>query len=394
VSTKRGHGEGTIFRRTIAGKKAGWMAMLDMGIVDGKRKRKAFYGDDEKTVRAKLRAAQHLHDNGRLAKAGRLTVGDWLSRWLADSAKPNTRPATFRRYAQLVDQYLVPSLGRIPLERLAPSDVRAMLNAKSDSLSPRSLHHLRAVLRTALHVAMRDELIPTNAAALAAAPRVPETDYHFLGEKDAGDVRRFVDAIKGNRLEALYVLALALGLRQGELLGLRWEAIDLEASTLAVRHALQRIDGAYVLVEPKTKKSRRVISPLPDVVTAALREHKGRHDGERDALGSRWLNTQGLVFTTAFGAPLSGSVVTHDFQDLLERAGLARIRFHDLRHSAISLLGEQGVQPRMVMELVGHSNIGTTMNIYSHVVRSLRKEAAAAADRAFSGEPVRGVDGL
>jgi integrase len=385
LGKKRGHGEGTIFRRTVAGKKVGWMAMLDMGIVDGKRKRKAFYGVDEKEVRAKLRAAQHLHDTGKLAKPGRLTVGDWLARWLTDSAKPTTRPATYRRYAQLVDHYLTPALGRIPLERLSPSDVRAMLNTREGTLSPRSLHHLRAVLRTALHVAMRDGLIQTNAAALAEPPRVPETDHHFLGENDPGDVRRFLDAIKGNRIEALYVLALALGLRQGELLGLRWEDIDLGTSKLSVRHALQRIGGEYVLVEPKTKKSRRVIAPLPIVVTGALTAHKERQDQERDALGTRWLNGQGLVFTTAYGAPLSASVVTHDFQDLLERVGLPRIRFHDLRHSAISLLGEQGVPPRVVMELVGHSNIGTTMNIYSHVVRSLRKEAAAAADRAFGG---------
>jgi integrase len=385
VSKKRGHGEGTIFRRTVRGKKAGWTAMLDMGVVDGKRKRKAFYGATEKEVRDKLRAAHHLNDTGKLAKSGRLTVGDWLARWLKDSAQPTTRPATFRRYAQLVHQYLTPALGRIALERLSPSDVRAMLNAKS-GLSPRSLHHLRAVLRTALHVAMRDGLIPANAAALAEPPRVPETDRHFLGERDPGDVRRFLDTIKGNRMEALYVLALALGLRQGELLGLRWDDIDLEASKLSVRHALQRIGGAYVLVEPKTKRSRRVIAPLPKVVTAALRAHRERQDRERDALGPRWLNLEGFIFTTAYGTPLSGSVVTHDFQDLLNRAGLPRLRFHDLRHSAISLLGEQGVPPRMVMELVGHSNIGTTLNTYSHVVGSLRKEAAAAADRAFGEE--------
>jgi integrase len=233
---------------------------------------------------------------------------------------------------------------------------------------------------------MRDGLIPTNAAALAEPPRVPETDHHFLGERDPQDVRRFIEAINGNRMYALYVVALALGLRQGELLGLRWEDIDLAASKLSVRHALQRIDGSYVLVEPKTKKSRRVIAPLPQVVSVALAAHKGCQNRERDAQGSRWLNVQNLVFTTAFGAPLSASVVTHDFQDLLERAGLPRIRFHDLRHSAVSLLGEQGVPPRMVMEMMGHSNIGTTMNIYSHVVRSLRTEAAAAADRAFSGK--------
>jgi integrase len=392
VGRKRGRGTsgtGTIFKRKVNGKQVGWMALIDMGVVDGKRKRKAFYAKTEAEVRDKLHDAQHSRRKGTLARAGRLTVGEWLTRWLVDSAKPTTRPSTLRRYTQLVDQYLIPALGRIPLERLSPSDVRGLLNAKAGALSPRSINHLRAVLRTALHVAMRDGLIPTNAAALTEPPRVPDTEYHFLGEKDANDVRRFLDSITGSRLEALYVLALALGLRQGEILGLRWEDIDLGASKLDIRYALQRIGRTYVLVEPKTKRSRRMISPLPEVVIAALTDHKERQDQERDALGPRWLNAQGLVFTTAYGAPLSGSVVTHDFQDILRRADLPRIRFHDLRHTAISLLGEQGVPPRVVMDLVGHSNIGTTMNIYSHVVRSLRKEAAAAADRAFSAGRVR-----
>jgi integrase len=199
--------------------------MLDMGIVNGKRKRKAFYGKTEKEVRDKMLEGAHSLKHGKLPKAGRLTVGQWLARWLADSAKPTTRPSTYRRYAQLVDQYLVPALGRIQLERLTPSDVRSMLNSKTKTLSPRSIHHLRAVLRTALKVAMRDGLIPNNPAALAESPRVPAAEMSVLGEDD---VVRFQNAIRGNRLEALYCLALATGLRQGEALGLRWEDVDLE----------------------------------------------------------------------------------------------------------------------------------------------------------------------
>lgn len=387
MGKKRGRIGGTIFKRTVGGRPAGWMGMLDQGIVNGRRHRKAFYGQTEKEVRDKLDAARQSLRRGTLPRAGRLTVGDWLQRWLADSAKPTTRPLTLQRYAQLVAQYLVPALGRIPLERLAPSDVRAMLNAHAGTLSPRSLHHLRAVLRTALHVAVRDGLIPTNAAALAESPQVPDTEYHYLGENDSGDAQRFLNAIRGSRLEALYTVALALGLRQGEILGLRWETdIDLDGSRLTVSHALQRVDGRYSLVPPKTKKSRRTISPLPEVITSALREHQQRQEREREALGERWLNVWGLVFTTAHGAPLSGSVVTHDFQDILKRAGLHRIRFHDLRHSYISAMGTQGLPARVVMELVGHSSINTTMNIYSHVVPSVRKEAAAAMDRAFGGK--------
>ncbi len=377
------HGQGSIYERLVGGKKVGWVAMLDMGIVNGKRKRKAFYGKTEKEARDKMVDGAHSLKHGRLPKAGRMTVGQWLARWLADSARPTTRPSTYRRYAQLVDQYLVPALGRIQLERLTPSDVRSMLNANAKTLSPRSLHHLRSVLRTALKVAMRDGLIPNNAAALAEAPRVPGSEMHTLAEDDA---TRFLDAIRGNRLEALYRVALALGLRQGEALGLSWEDLDLDGGRLTVRHALQRLNGNYVLVEPKSRAGRRTISPLPEVITTALKEHRRRQERERDALGGRWLNVQNLVFTTAYGAPLSASVVTHDFQRILQRAGLARIRFHDLRHSCASLLLAQGVPTRMIMELLGHSQITLTLNTYSHVLPSVRKETAAAMDRVFGGK--------
>lgn len=380
----RSHGQGTIFRRMVAGKEVGWMAMLDMGIVDGKRKRKAFYGKTEKEVRDKLQDAGHSLRRGTLGRAGRLTVGDWLTRWLVDSAKPTTRPSTYRRYAQVVDQYLAPAIGRIQLERLTPADVRSMLNSKAAKLSPRSLHHLRAVLRTALKVAMRDGLIPNNAAALAESPRVPVAEMRTLGEED---VAVFQNAIRGNRLEALYCMALATGLRQGEVLGLRWEDVDLErGGKLRIRYALQRIDGAYVLVEPKSVKSRRTISPLPKVVVMALREHKERQDSEKQTSGERWLNSRDLVFTTDCGAPLSASVVTHDFTRVLKRAGLPRIRFHDLRHSCASFLLKQGVHPRAVMELLGHSQINLTLNTYSHVLPSVHKETAAAMDRVLTGK--------
>jgi integrase len=386
VGKKRGrtHGQGSIFKRMVAGKEVGWMAMLDMGIVDGKRKRKAFYGKTEKEVRDKLQDAGHSLRRGTLGRAGRLTVGDWLTRWLSDSAKPTTRPSTYRRYAQIVDQYLVPALGRIQLERLTASDVRSMLNSRARILSPRSLHHLRAVLRTALKVAMRDGLIPNNAAALAESPRVPASEMRTLGEDDVG---RFQNAIRGNRLEALYCLALATGLRQGEALGLRWEDVDLkDGGQLRIRYALQRIGGAYTLVEPKSVKGRRTISPLPGVVVTALRDHKKRQDAEKETQGDRWLNNRNLVFTTEYGAPLSGSVVTHHFTNILKRSGLPHIRFHDLRHSCASFLLKQGVHPRAVMELLGHSQINLTLNTYSHVLPSVHKETAAAMDRVLTGK--------
>ncbi|HEY8864495.1 MAG TPA: site-specific integrase, partial [Candidatus Dormibacteraeota bacterium] len=173
--------------------------------------------------------------------------------------------------------------------------------------------------------------------------------------------------------------ALALGLRQGEALGLRWHDVDLEARQLHVRHALQRIDGRLQLVEPKTARSRRTIT-MPATVVNALRDHRRRQQDEQRPI----VQLAGFVFAHPDGSPLDGSVVTHQFQKLLKRAGLPRLRFHDLRHSCASLLLAQGVSARMVMETLGHSNISTTMDIYSHVMPSLRQDAADAMDRVLA----------
>jgi len=207
-------------------------------------------------------------------------------------------------------------------------------------------------------------------------PRVPESEVEGLSPKEA---KALLDAVKGDRLEARYSVALA-GLRQGEALGLRWDDLDLDASTISVRGALQRIKGNYVFVDPKTKRSRRTIV-LPAFGVAALRKHRTRRLEERLTAG--WQET-GLVFTTADGKPLHYSTVTKGFQRLLRLAGLPRQRFHDLRHACASLLLAQGVQPRVAMELLGHSQLNTTMNIYSHVIQDAQRDAAAKMDAALT----------
>ncbi len=367
---KRGHGDGTIFQRKKDGKVLdGWIAEISLGPGAG---RQTFYakkrGDAREWLTAKLREQQlGLSRTGK-----RITTGQALATWLEQVAKPRVRPATFTRYAGLVQQHLIPSIGAVPLERLTPRHVQVMLNAKAAAgMAPRSVHHLRAVLRTALNQAVRWGDVARNVAALTDSPRIEAHAITFL---DAGQAGQLLAAACGDRLEALYAVALALGLRQGEALGLRWQDVDLEARQLHVRHALQRIDGRLQLVEPKTVRSRRTIT-MPATVINALREHQRRQLKEQMRIDG------GFVFAHPDGSPLDGTVVTHQFQKLLQRAGLPRLRFHDLRHSCASLLLAQGVSARMVMETLGHSNISTTMDIYSHVMPSLRQEAADAMDR-------------
>jgi integrase len=186
--------------------------------------------------------------------------------------------------------------------------------------------------------------------------------------------RAFLDLVRGDRLEALYTVALAIGLRQGEALGLQWNDIDLDTGTLSVRHALQRIGGKLQLVEPKTRLSRRTIA-MPPIVVTSLRAHRARQLQERLWAGSRWQEGN-YVFASRIGTPLDGTNVTHGLQATLIAAGLPRQRFHDLRHACASLMLAQGVHPRVVMETLGHSQISLTMNTYSHVIPSLQREAA------------------
>lgn len=253
------------------------------------------------------------------------------------------------------------------------------MEEKEAGQSPQSVAHHRAVLRNALNTALKHSLIGQNAAALADPPHVPQREYDALTPAKA---QAILLAIEGDRLEALYQLLLATGLREGEALGLRWEDLDLQGETVSVHRTLQRVDGQWCFLEPKTNRSRRTV-PLPDMVAQALREHRARQTGERLLTGPAWQGEQwgGLVFTTETGGPLSQATVAHHFAALLAKTGLPRMRVHDLRHGAASLMAAMGVPARVAMELLGHSQIATTMNIYTHVAPEYGREAMERVSR-------------
>jgi integrase len=223
----------------------------------------------------------------------------------------------------------------------------------------------------ALNEAVRWGLIARNAAALVDGPRVERFPIKPFTPEEA---RRLLEAVKGDRLEALYSVALTMGLRQGEALRLTWKDIDLGLGYVRISKQLQRIHGSPELVEPKTERSRRTLA-MPPMIARALRDHCSRQELERRDAGKRWHDT-GLVFTTPNGTPLDGTAVTKEFHRVLDRAGLPQRRFHNLRHSCATLLLVQGVSPRVVMDVLGHSQIGLTMNTYSHVIPDLRRDAA------------------
>jgi len=359
---------------------------VHLGYTDGKRRRKVIYAATRREVQGEVAAALRAHEQGIPLPSERLTVGAFLAGWLV-TVRPTIRPSTFVSYEGHVRKHLTPGLGRIALARLTPTEIRALLTAKlADGLSPRTVQYIHAVLRRALGEALRDGLVARNVATLVAPPRVRRPEVQPCSPDEA---RSFLDAVAGDRLEGLYTVALALGLRQGEALGLRWQDVDLDTGALRVRMSLQplprdlRPEGAprgtrLVLVEPKTARSRRTVT-MPAVVVSALRRHRVQQLQERLLAGSRW-HEWGLVFTSTIGTPMEARNVSHRFQAILVAAGLPRIRFHDLRHSAATLMLAQRVSPRVVMETLGHSTIGMTMNTYAHVIPALQRDAADLMD--------------
>jgi integrase len=368
---KRGAGDGS-YRQRADGR---WEVRFTLS--NGKSK--SLYGKTRQEVQQKHRAALRDLENGLDLTAGRLTLGQFLSRWLADVVKPRLAPKTHQFYADLVRLYIEPELGRISLDKLTPVQVAALLRAKEQSgLSPRTVHHIRSVLRAGLTQAVKWQLVSRNVAALVDSPRQPEKTATPLSQEGA---RKVLDVAASHRLAALFRVALMMGLREGEVLGLRWSDVDLEARSLRVAQALQRVDGQLIFKEPKSAKSRRTLR-LPRSVVEALWTHHERQGFERAAAGERWVDS-GLVFVSTVGTPLDPRNVLRIWHGLLERAGLERCAFHVSRHTAISLLIAEGVPLKVIQEVAGHSLLSTTADTYGHLYPQAFSEAADAMDRAL-----------
>jgi integrase len=344
------------------------------------RHRRVLYGRTRAEVQDKLLAVQGDVRAGLPVPTRHQSVGEFLKVWLDEVAGPSVRPRTYRSYEQVLRLHVIPDLGKVHLAKLSPQQVQRLLNNKTKAgLSPRTVRIIRDVLRNALNRALQWGLVSRNVAAVVDVPHIPRADVRVFSPDQA---RQFLAHVKGDRQEALYTVALALGLRQGEALGLKWEDVDLEAGCLHVRHALLRLGGRLELSEPKTALSRRTI-PLPSIAITALRAHRSRQLQDRLLAGSRWKEA-GFVFTTTVGTPMDGPTVTKRFQAALAAAGLPRQRFHDLRHGCASLLLAQGVAPRVVMELLGHSDVRLTMNVYTHVASELQQAAADSMEALLS----------
>lgn len=375
---KRGNGEGGISQRPDGL----WEARLTLP--EGKRK--SFYSKSRATVARKLNEALRDRDKGAPIIADeRLTVARYLSDWLERMQPPRVRPSTHRRYTQQL-AHIIRAYGDLRLTRLTATQLAtlyARLQRPTDTthraLSASSVHHIHVVLREALDDAVKLGVVAANVTDRVDAPKLRRAGIRPYTAEEA---QRILEAARGDHLEALYVVALTTGMRLGELLALTWRQVDLEAQTLHVVVSLQRVgvgrDG-WQVGEPKTAHSRRQIALSP-LAVEALRSHRARQLAERMAVADVWRDND-LIYCDALGDYLDARHVTrYEFHPLLRRAGLPVRRFHDLRHTAATLLLKVGVHPKIVSEMLGHSTIAITLDIYSHALPDMQRGAAGAME--------------
>jgi integrase len=376
----RANGDGDVFPRK---NKAGKVTSYRGAYVGPDGKRRYVSGKTKEEARRNLRRARGDAERGLVFDADNLQVGEYLDRWLSDSVRDTVKATTFERYEQIARLHLKPSLGRVKLKGLTPAHVRGLYREKLEAgSSARTVRYIHTTLHKALKQAVMDGLIPRNATEAVTPPQSSREEMCPLTPEQAKLLLQVAHEA-GDRLAALYVLAIHTGLRQGELQGLKWDDVDLEDGSLQVRRTLAITKNGPVLTSPKTTGSRRSVK-LTSKAIEALKRHLERQLGEIDRIGSLW-SENGLIFASEKGEPINRHNLTRrSFKPLLKRAGLPQIRFHDLRHTCATLLLTRNVNVKIVSEMLGHSTIAITLDTYSHVLPNMRDQAAAAMEEALS----------
>jgi integrase len=380
----RANGDGDVWPRK---NKAGKITSYRGAYVGPDGKRRYVSGKSKEEARRNKRKAEADAAGGVVLDAGKLTVGEYLDRWLSDCLQPlvsssKMAHSTFVRYEGIVENDISPVLGRKKLRDLTRAEVRALYSAKGKELSPRSVDYIHVTLQKALTQAMRDDLISRNVAT-GERPR-SSRQRKEIKALSSGQARALLEAARGTRNEALYVVAVHTGLRQGELLGLKWADVDLEGRRLSVRRSLKTTDGGLDFGPPKNMASRRSL-PLSKSAVAALKAHRTRQNEERLRLGDLWQDHD-LVFPNRVGKPMDhGNLYYREYKPLLQRAGLEGegFTFHSLRHTFATELFHQGKRPKIIQSLLGHSSIVQTMDTYSHLLGDVDDDEIGGLDEAF-----------
>ncbi len=401
---RNANGEGGVYRRSDGR----WEGKLFVDTPDGRRKRVSVYGDTEREALNELNKLRDQQRRGIPVATTTLTVAEYMSHWLEHIAEPSIRRTTYATYEGDIRLHIVPGIGKRKLKTLQAADIRAWLGdlrtkcqccaqgrdaardeprccALADprccqaALSASSIRHVLRVLRAALQDAVDEELLSRNVARLV---QLRVTDDCRVRSFTRTEALQFLEAAKKHRLYALWAVALAMGLRRGEALGLAWSDVDLEQGRLTIRQALHRVDGQLRLDQVKTEASVAVL-PIPAPLVTILRVHRKRQFEERFAAGSQWRDT-GRVFTTAHGGYLEPRNVNRMFHRLCEIANVPQLRVHDLRHSCATLLFTMGVQPATVQRILRHSSITVTTGTYVEVIEAVQRDALDSMGTLFA----------
>ena len=402
--SKRANGEGTMSRRKDSnGKTIGWRAAVTIGEnEDGSQKRRWVSGKSQEEVKDKLRALQSNLHQGLLSDTKRMTIAEFLKHWTDHKEREGIRPNTAQSYRDTVKRYIIPHLGRSQLEKLRPLDIEHLLTKlRQDGKSASMTAYTLRVLKMALQQGVRWQMLPRNVADAIKPPKVERREMQYWKPEE---VVQFLDHTLEHRQHALFYLALMTGMRRGELLGLMWDDLDLQRSRLTVRHNLVEIQGEGV--EGKMRKGKATVSSRKAVLgplksdasrrtlvlskgtVEKLKEHRQLQVQERAMAADAW-NEEGFVFASQFGGPTLPDHLSNIYQTLLTKIPVKAIRFHDLRHTAASLMIRKGVPPKTVSERLGHADVAFTLRVYVHLYDEQREEAAFDISD-FALEPVLG----
>ena len=371
MAKRRANGEGSIRKR----KDGRWEGRYTAGRdpVTGRTIYKNVLGKTQAEVKEKLARAIENSKGLDVVKAGQYTVGQWMDVWFENYAKIKVRPSSHKTYKGYIENHIKPNIGRIPLSKLTTLEVQALYRKlltsgrverteskqQSKGLSAKTVHNINQVISSAMALAMSQKLISSNPTDGCALPKVEHQEMKTLA---ADQLAAFFLEAKNSGVFEMYYLELATGLRRGELLGLKWDDIDLDTGVIQVKRQVARIDGEVVEAPLKTKNSYRTLSIGADAVEI-LKEQRDKVSG-------------GYVFPSPNGGPISPDSVLHMLHRVLERAGLPKIRFHDLRHTFSTLALQNGVDIKTVSGMLGHYSAGFTLDTYAHVTTAAQKEAA------------------
>lgn len=383
MAKRTAHGSGSIRQRSDGR----WEARFTYEDELGQPKRASVYGDTQRECRQKLTAALKAVDEGTYRKGGkRYTVAEWMAEWISTYCT-TLKPMTVEDYQRKTEKYITPNIGAVRLSALTPMQVQRFCNRLSEGygdqkpLSPKSVKNIHGILHSGLKQAVMAGVLASNPADNTRLPKVRKPELKPLMDDN---ITRFLEVIKGDRFERLYIVDLFSGLRQSELLGLRWEDIDLEAGEITVRRQLQkeRSGGHYLFVD-ETKNGKTRVVTIPPSVVKVLRQQRAAQAEWKLAAGEAWSNDYNLVFTDEMGGHLKHDTVYRHFKSLAKKIGMGETRFHDLRHSCAIMALQAGCSVKAVQEQLGHYSSAFTMDVYAAVSDTMKKDTQDRMEQLF-----------